>query len=56
MGLNRHKSLIGWIDAVISSYSHHRLVGRVRTKLTWDKIFRVVSYTKSSLWIVPLPR
>jgi uncharacterized membrane protein len=54
MGTNRHKSLIGWIDAVISSYSHHRLVGRVRTKLTWDKIFRVVSYTKSSLWIVPL--
>jgi uncharacterized membrane protein len=26
----------------------------IRSKITWNKLFRVASYTKSSLWIVPI--
>lgn len=54
MAAGSYKGVIGWIDSRIDSYAHHRLFGHLRLRLTWNRIFRVVSYTKSSLWIVPI--
>ena len=34
--------------------SYRRLVDHAGLKITWSRIFRVVSYAKSSLWIVPI--
>jgi hypothetical protein len=49
MSKERHGGVIGWIDSVIDSYSHNRPFGHLRLKLTWNRISRIVSYTKSSL-------
>jgi uncharacterized membrane protein len=34
--------------------SDHSLADHFRSKITWNKLFRVVSYTRSSLWVVPI--
>ena len=34
--------------------SYRRLVDHTRSKITWSRIFRVASYAKSSLWIIPI--
>lgn len=31
-----------------------RLAGRIRSRVSWNVIYRMVSYTRSSLWIVPI--
>jgi uncharacterized membrane protein len=43
-----------WIESLIKSNSDNRLLSHIRSKITWNRVFRVVSYTKSSLWIVPI--
>jgi uncharacterized membrane protein len=54
MVTDKQKGIIGWIDSVIDLYSHRRFFGYIRSKITWNRLFRVVSYMKSSLWIVPI--
>jgi len=50
----RRQGIVRWIESLIKSNSDSRLAGHIRSKITWNRIFRVVSYTKSSLWIVPI--
>ena len=51
---SRRQDIVRWIESLIKSNSDNRLLGHIRSKITWNRIFRVVSYTKSSLWIVPI--
>jgi uncharacterized membrane protein len=54
MARRRRHGIVRWIESLIKSNSDSRLAGHIRTKITWNRVFRVVSYTKSSLWIVPI--
>jgi uncharacterized membrane protein len=54
MADRKRRDIVRWITAWIESHSHNRLGGHLRSKITWNLIFRVVSYIKSSLWIVPI--
>jgi len=54
MANNNRWDMMKWIEALIERYSMTRMGAYVRSKITWNKLFRVVSYTKSSLWIVPI--
>jgi uncharacterized membrane protein len=48
----RRQGIVKWIESLIRT-SDSRLAVHIRSKITWNKVFRVMSYTKSSLWIVP---
>ncbi len=50
----RHKGIIGWIESLIESKAENRLMHHLRSNITWNRLFRIVSYAKSSLWIVPI--
>jgi uncharacterized membrane protein len=53
MARRKRPGMVRWIESLLKSKSDSRLAGHIRSKITWNRIFRVVSYTKSSLWIVP---
>jgi uncharacterized membrane protein len=44
------KRIISWIEA----NSNSRVLLHLRTRITWNLVFRLVSYMRSSLWIVPI--
>jgi uncharacterized membrane protein len=54
MAMRRRRGIVRWIESLIESKADSRLAGHVRSKITWNRVFRVVSYSKSSLWIVPI--
>ncbi|MEN6318498.1 MAG: DUF2254 domain-containing protein [Syntrophaceae bacterium] len=54
MADRRRLDIVRWIESLIKSNSDNRLLSHIRSKITWNRVFRVVSYTKSSLWIVPI--
>lgn len=54
MANRRRQGIVKWIESLIRSTSDKGLMGNIRSKITWNRVFRVVSYTKSSLWIVPI--
>lgn len=41
-------------NRVVEISLFRRLAHRMGLKITWNKAFRIVSYTKSSLWIIPI--
>jgi len=53
MAKRRRQGIVRWIESLIKSNPDSHLAGHIRSKITWNKVFRVVSYTKSSLWIIP---
>jgi len=54
MANRRRQDIVRWIESLIRSNSDSRLWSHIRSKITWNKVFHVISYTKSSLWIVPI--
>jgi uncharacterized membrane protein len=54
MAIRKRTDIVRWITAWIESNSKSRLGGHLRSKITWNLIFRVTSYIKSSLWVVPI--
>jgi uncharacterized membrane protein len=54
MANSKRQDIVRWIESLIASNSDNRLVGHIRSRITWNKLFRIVSYAKSSLWIVPI--
>jgi uncharacterized membrane protein len=54
MADSRHQGIVGWIESVIESNPDNPVVVRFRSKLRWNNVYRIVSYTKSSLWVIPI--
>ena len=54
MANSKRQDIVRWIESLIRSNSDSRLWSHIRSKITWNKVFHVISYTKSSLWIVPI--
>jgi len=54
MTKSKRPDIVRRIISLIEAKSDYRLVGHLRTKFTWNRVFRIVSYIKSSLWVVPL--
>ena len=47
------RGLLGRLESLISK-SDSRLAVRIRSKITWNKLYHIISYTKSSLWVIPI--
>jgi uncharacterized membrane protein len=54
MADRKRPDIVRWIAAWIESKSKSRLGGHLHSRITWNLLFRSVSYVKSSLWIVPI--
>jgi uncharacterized membrane protein len=54
MADRKPRDIVSWITSWIESKSGNRLALHLRTKITWNLVFRIVSYIKSSLWVVPI--
>jgi uncharacterized membrane protein len=54
MADRKRRDIVKWITSWIESNSKSLLGGHLHSKITWNLIFRVASYIKSSLWIVPI--
>src|SRR5512135_270687 len=53
MPISGRSGLIGRLETLISK-SESRLAVRIRSRLTWNRLYHFVSYVKSSLWVIPL--
>ncbi len=53
MANHARKGLLERLDHLLSK-SNSRLAARIRLRLTWNRLFHIVSYVKSSLWVIPI--
>jgi uncharacterized membrane protein len=54
MANRKPQDIVRWITALIESNSNNRMMVHIQSKMTWNRIFRAVSYIRSSLWMVPI--
>ncbi|HMK66197.1 MAG TPA: DUF2254 family protein, partial [Thermodesulfobacteriota bacterium] len=54
MTARKSRDIVRGITSWVESKSGNRLIVYLRRKITWNHLFRIVSYIKSSLWVVPI--